>query len=162
LDLMVFFLLTILTWRIPTTEDFFFFDPDVAVGYDYVVNSGPSIAAVLLPEGINVTDPFQIWLDSSNGACTSFADSGITVAGGSSFTFASPVTCFGVRGIELAANLDPTDPLAFVTGLQFAGTGTLSLTQTPITQPVPEPLTLLGASAAVAFGAAFKRRKKQS
>ena len=26
-------------------------------------------------------------------------------------------------------------------------------------QPIPEPLTMLGASTAIAFGAAFKRRK---
>ncbi|MFN9175405.1 MAG: PEP-CTERM sorting domain-containing protein [Synechocystis sp.] len=45
-----------------------------------------------------------------------------------------------------------------VSGGSFTSEGTIfSFTPTP----VPEPLTLLGASAAVAFGAAFKRRKNQ-
>ena len=51
----------------------------------------------------------------------------------------------------------------FVDGLPRNGAGAStrgSIAGVLITsQPVPEPLTLLGASAAVAFGAAFKRRK---
>ncbi|WP_438885194.1 hypothetical protein, partial [Bacillus cereus group sp. BC244] len=37
-----------------------FIDPDIAVGYDYIVNSGPSIASVLLPtfgDGL-----YDLWL----------------------------------------------------------------------------------------------------
>jgi hypothetical protein len=118
----------------------FFIDPDVAVGYNYIVDSGPNMTSVLLPTGIG--DGFyELWSDSSGGNCTDFVSSGTTLTGGTTFNFASPLRCFSVRGIETSAGLDPTNPLAFVTGLTFESAGLVSMRQIPITVQVPEPTT---------------------
>jgi len=122
----------------------FFIDPDVAVGYNYIVDSGPNMTSVLLPTGIG--DGFyELWSDSSGGNCTDFVSSGTTLTGGTTFNFASPLRCFSVRGIETSAGLDPTNPLAFVTGLTFESAGLVSMRQIPITvfvtTQVPEPTT---------------------
>ncbi|GBL11044.1 hypothetical protein MSj_02542 [Microcystis aeruginosa Sj] len=125
----------------------FFIDPDVAVGYNYIVDSGPNMTSVLLPTGIG--DGFyELWSDSSGGNCTDFAFSGTTLTGGTTFNFASPLRCFSVRGIETSAGLDPANPLAFITGLTFESAGSVSMRQIPITvfvddgtTQVPEPTT---------------------
>jgi hypothetical protein len=122
----------------------FFIDPDVAVGYNYIVDSGPNMTSVLLPTGIG--DGFyELWSDSSGGNCTDFVSSGTTLTGGTTFNFASPLRCFSVRGIETSAGLDPTNPLAFITGLTFESAGSVSMRQIPITvfvtTQVPEPTT---------------------
>ncbi|WP_334310973.1 nidogen-like domain-containing protein [Microcystis aeruginosa] len=125
----------------------FFIDPDVAVGYNYIVDSGPNMTSVLLPTGIG--DGFyELWSDSSGGNCTDFAFSGTTLTGGTTFNFASPLRCFSVRGIETSAGLDPANPLAFITGLIFESAGSVSMRQIPITvfvddgtTQVPEPTT---------------------
>ncbi|MEB3175088.1 MAG: PEP-CTERM sorting domain-containing protein [Cyanobacteriota bacterium] len=138
----------------------YYIDPDVAIGYDYTVTGGPLFASVELPTLAAGDNIYNLFADTSGGNCSSFGDTGITIAAGDVFNFASPTNCFGIRGIEIEAGLDPTDVTAFVTGVTFDVLGTVTVTQTPIVQPVPEPLTLLGASAAVAFGAAFKRRRQ--
>jgi len=90
-------------------------------------------------------DPDVLWSDSSGGNCTDFVSSGTTLTGGTTFNFASPLRCFSVRGIETSAGLDPTNPLAFVTGLTFESAGLVSMRQIPITvfvtTQVPEPTT---------------------
>jgi hypothetical protein len=67
------------------------------------------------------------------------------LTGGTTFNFASPLRCFSVRGIETSAGLDPTNPLAFITGLTFESAGSVSMRQIPITvfvtTQVPEPTT---------------------
>ena len=138
----------------------YYIDPDVAIGYDYTVTGGPLFASVELPTLAAGDNIYNLFADTSGGNCSSFGDTGITIAAGDVFNFASPTNCFGIRGIETVAGLDPTDVTAFVTGVTFDVLGTVTVTQTPIVEPVPEPLTLLGASAAVAFGAAFKRRRR--
>jgi len=54
---------------------------------------------------------------------------------------------------------DDGSPILSLT--QSVGTQFATVDDLIVAQAVPEPLTLLGASAAVAFGAAFKRRKSQ-
>jgi len=132
-----------------------FIDPPVAVGYDYIVDSGPNIASVLLP---SVGDGlFEILYGDITAQAT---------AGDEFFFPTGGVSRFSVRGIETSAGLDPSDPTAFVTGLRFAEAGTVSMRQIPVSVnipdgTVPEPGVL--ALMAVAFAAAgiTRRRKAQ-
>lgn len=119
-----------------------FIDPLVAVGYEYRVTSGPNIVTALFPTVAGDTDGYQIYaLDG-----TTLLGS---VLGGGLFDFGSTgVNGFRLVGIDVGANLDPTNTTAFVTGLTFAGTGNVAMTQNPITvntddNNVPEPSTML-------------------
>jgi hypothetical protein len=63
--------------------------------------------------------------------------------------------------------LDPTDTMAFVAGVTFDSMGTVSVTQTPITQfvdpaSVPGPLPLFGVGAAFAYSRKLRNRIKTS
>jgi hypothetical protein len=133
-------------------EQQIFIDPIVAIGYDYIVNSGPNFQTVLLPTGIG-DDLYELIFNGTSQQ----------VAGGVAFDFGlGGVSSFRVLGIETAAGLDPNDPLAFVTGLTFAGAGTVNMSMNPITYDtdgqVPEPaaLALLGLGLA---GIASMRRR---
>lgn len=141
-----------------------FIDPEVAIGYDYAItsNTSPLIASVILPAGFG-DDEYELWL--WNG--TEFEFSADLNAGSEfDFTTATPagVDRFRILGIEAGLNVDPTDPLAFVTGLTFASPGTVSMSQTPIvfnTDPassVPEPAPF--ALILVGLTAIFWRRRK--
>ena len=129
-----------------------FIDPFVAVGYDYAIGAGnPAFASVLPPAGIgnNLFDLF-LW----NGSA--FFDSGIDLLGGVQYFFgALGVEKFSIRGIEVAAGLDPEDVTAFITGLTFISAGDFTGTMTPIPTRVPEPgvlsLVLLGILALTRF-----------
>lgn len=115
-----------------------FIDPFVAVGYDYAIGAGnPAFASVLPPTGIgdNLFDLF-LW----NGAA--FLDSGIDLLGGVQYFFGGlGVEKFSIRGIEVAAGLDPDDVTAFITGLTFISAGSFTGTMTPLVVAidVPEP-----------------------
>jgi hypothetical protein len=138
-----------------------FFDPVVAVGYEYDVSGGPNFQSVLLPPGIgnNLFD-----LDLWNGSAYEFWQ---TLTGGVDYLLPSAVTRFRVRGIEAAAGLDPDDPNAFVTGLTFDGGGQINVTMTPITLDTdtnfttPEPASALMMSVGFLVLAAgtMKRRR---
>ncbi|MDY0054910.1 MAG: nidogen-like domain-containing protein [Methyloversatilis sp.] len=132
-----------------------FIDPDIAIGYDYIVNSGPSITSVLLPtfgDGL-----YDLWL--WNGEA--WEASGDVLTGGVTFTFAEAVSRFRILGIEEGAALDPLNPTAFVTGLTFDATGPVSMAQNPIvvTVPVPEPETYAMFLAGLGLIAAARRRR---
>ena len=135
-----------------------FIDPLVAVGYEYRVTSGPNILTALFPTVVGDTDGYQIYaLDG-----TTLLGS---VLGGGLFNFGSAgVNGFRLVGIDVGANLDPTNTTAFVTGLTFAGSGTVAMTQNPITvntdgNNVPEPSTmLLSLLGLVAVGSLRRRR----
>lgn len=109
-----------------------FIDPIVAVGYDYVVENGPNITSVILPDigdgeyevyGFDGVD-FNIFLgDAYANIAFDF------VLGG--------VDQFQVLGIEVSEMLDPTDQTAFITGLTFASAGPVTMSQTPVTFDVP-------------------------
>ncbi len=141
----------------PNANDFTFIDPEVSVGYDYKVVDGANFLAVLLPEGIgdNLYDLFLI-----NEETGEFEDSGIDLTGGEAYSFGEEgLSLFRIMGIETDENLDPDNPLAFVTGLKFLTDGEVSVSQTAITQtviPVP-PSLLLFMSGIV--GLSFRRRK---
>lgn len=131
----------------------YYIDPDVAVGYDYLIGAGdPNFASVLLPTGIG-DGLFNIFgLDASGGASLLAQD----WQAGQVFSFGGAgLSGFRVTGIETSAMLDPTNTTAFVTGLTFTGSGRFTGTQTPLTVfvpngvPEPAPLALVGAALAV-------------
>lgn len=124
-----------------------FIDPEIAIGYDYVVNSGPNFQTVLLPTDI-ATDidggVFELWL--WDNSAFGFAD---FITGGVTYDFGvGGVDRFRILGIAESAGLDATDTTAFVTGLTFASAGQVNMLQIPITADsgpitVPTPSTLM-------------------
>ena len=139
-------------------------DPDVAVGYIYNVTGGPKFATYNAP-----TLPFDnnYELFGSSDSCSSFTNSLGSIIGGTPFSFSTAVECFAIKGIDVANMLDPTDTMAFVAGVTFDSTGTVSVTQTPITQfvdpaSVPGPLPLFGVGAAFAYSRKLRNRIKTS
>ncbi|MDP2869554.1 MAG: nidogen-like domain-containing protein [Methyloversatilis sp.] len=133
--------------------EIFFIDPDIAIGYDYFLESGPLFASVLLPELGD--DAYEVWL--WNGAEWVFADN---VLAGEEYLLSEGVDRFRVLGIEESLALDPLNPTAFVTGLTFAGAGAVQLSQNPIvlSLPVPEPETYAMFLAGLGLIAAARRR----
>jgi hypothetical protein len=137
-----------------------FIDPILAVGYDYSV-SGSNFSSVLLPTGIgdDVYDLFSF--DTASGT---YVDSGTDILGGVVYNFgAGGVNRFSIRGIETSANLDPNNPLAFVTGLTFTNTGSAVVFQSPVVvntdaTAVPEPFTIIGTL--IGAGTAYRMRKR--
>lgn len=141
-----------------------FIDPDVAIGYDYIVNSGPGIQTVVLPSiGDDLYDIY-VW----NGTDWELLVSDWLA--GDEYDFGlNGVDRFRVLGIETDALVDPANPTAFVTGLTFAGAGIVNMSQNPIsvfvsdgpTTGVPEPSILLLMSGGLVFFGVKKRRRKQ-
>jgi hypothetical protein len=114
-----------------------FIDPIVAIGYHYEIGLGdPNFASVILPSiGDDIYDVF-------------FQGLSHTVLAGDQFFFpVGGLASFTVRGIEPSAGLDPTNPLAFVTGLTFVSEGQFTGIMTPLTldipASVPEPSSLV-------------------
>lgn len=108
----------------------FFIDPLVATGYEYRIGAGnPNFASVTLPTGI--ASAYTIVLPDG---------SRVSVQAGSEYLFGSGgVDHFSVVDIPVSAGLDPTNPLAFITGLSLVADGRFSGTMTPLTTNVPEP-----------------------
>ncbi|MAD16107.1 MAG: nidogen [Alteromonadaceae bacterium] len=113
-----------------------FIDPDVAVGYDYIVNSGPSITSVMLPTGFG-DDVYDLWL--WDVTLMDWYDTGEDLLGGVKFDFTTAVDRFRILGIETSEMVDPTDPNAFVTALTFDAAGVINMNQNAITEFVDDP-----------------------
>ena len=117
-------------------SDTTWFDPLLATGYDYQVTSGGSnFTSVTLPD---IGDGlYELFLYQGG----SWVDQG-PISANSKYPFAgSGVDRFRILGIELSAGLDPNNPLAFPTGLTFAGPNA-NFDMTALTTSVPEPATL--------------------
>jgi hypothetical protein len=131
------------------------FDPIIAIGYDYAVTGGPLFSSVVAPTGINASNTFDLIYGSTN----------VSITGGVPYNFTSSQSNFSIQGIDVAANLDPANATAFVTGLTFDSAGTVNVTQTPITfntSAVPGPLPLLGIGTAFAWSRKLRLRIKSS
>lgn len=122
-----------------------YIDPEIAIGYDYIVNSGSNFMSVLMPEiGDNL---FDLWL--WNDLLNDYIDANIILSSGVEYFFeAGGVDRFRVMGIEEEVLLDPYNSTGFITGLSFYDTGTVNMSQIVITKnvdniSVPEPTTLI-------------------
>jgi hypothetical protein len=114
-----------------------YIDPQVAVGYDYSIESGPNFTSVLLPSVGD--DQFNLYL--WNGTEWVF-DSTLMSETEHAFIGAG-VDRFRITGIEVGAGLDPNSPTAFVTGLTFANAGHASIHMTALIVPEPETYAML-------------------
>ncbi|MEQ1889307.1 MAG: PEP-CTERM sorting domain-containing protein [Alphaproteobacteria bacterium] len=150
-----------------TPDDMVFIDPVIAIGYDYIVSSGPNIASVLLPTILNDDGQYEIYLWDGDGF--DILD-GVATAESDYLFDAGGVDRFRVLGIDETALLDPANATAFVTGLTFVSGGTVAMSMIPVTfdtdagagqNDVPEPFTLslLGAGLA-GIGALRQRRTR--
>jgi hypothetical protein len=117
-----------------------YIDPLVATGYDFVVHSGPNIESAIFPVLADDPNGYNIYaFDSSNNTYDILLGH---VDGGHVFSFSAVgIDRFELRGIDAAAALDPANTQAFVTGLTFVTAGDVSMTQNPLTSPIPEPET---------------------
>lgn len=122
-------------FNIQDPEDRRWIDPELAIGYDYIVNSGPNISSVTIDTDATGDDGvYDIFLPDSEGE---LVDSNFDVGVNETFSFidngfADGVNTFGIRGIDEGAQLDASDPLAFVTGLNFTTAGIVNINQNPI------------------------------
>ncbi len=131
-----------------------YIDPTIAIGYKYDIGAGdPNFASVILP-------------DVGGGAFDlSYLSTEIPLDAGMQYFFpAGGVADFTVTGIDPAAELDPADTSAFVTGLTFAADGSFTGTMTPLTENVaatPEPASLaLLAFGLLGFAATYRWHRK--
>ena len=112
----------------------YYIDPQLAVGYDYQTGAGnPNFAAVTPPGSIG-GGTFELWICDGLHHC---ADSGFDPAGGSSFNFLTNgwpggVSEFRLVGINRNARINPNDPTAFVTGVDFVAAGNFTGTMTSL------------------------------
>lgn len=138
----------------------FFIDPPVAVGYNYTVAGGPLFASVIAPTLSDTSYDLYFSTDS----CATYGQFVGNLSPSVPFDFTSPQSCFSIQDIDVAMNLDPTDPLAFVTGIFFDSAGFVNVTQTPIvvntdpTSSVPGPLPFLGALSAFRWSRRLRRK----
>ena len=106
------------------------YDPVIAVGYNYFIDHGPRVRDIELPKGIG-DNKYNLWI--FNPESNDFTDSGVELVGGEKYKFEEPVRKFSIRGIEVDAELDPKNQRAFPTGLAFDRTGKVSMRMVPIT-----------------------------
>lgn len=111
-------------------DEVIWIDPDVATGYVYEASNGGLFASVIAPSLLTVNDPDGYTITYTNSLGDTVT---VSLLPGETYTFSDPVSEFMLDGIDTALMLDPTNPLAFVTGLSFAGAGQFGVTQTPIT-----------------------------
>lgn len=113
-----------------------FIDPAPAVAYDYKLGKkDPMFASVRLPIGVG--DSMYLLVVEGKR----FAIGGGTLFDFRANGFRKGVKKFRVACIEPSANLDPANPLAFVTEVTFTDAGRFTGTQKPLTDP-PKGKTL--------------------
>ncbi|MBT5391088.1 MAG: hypothetical protein HOL22_01950, partial [Euryarchaeota archaeon] len=124
------------------------FDPIYAVGYEFEILSGPNFASVNVPNGTgddfyevylwNGTDYQLVATNLQAGQeywfTGSLSGNALTYSPSASYT---GVERFAIGGLEISAQLDPTDPNGFVTGLSFiipnGNSAQVVMSMTPVT-----------------------------
>jgi MYXO-CTERM domain-containing protein len=140
-------------------EQTIFIDPEIAIGYDYLVTGGPLFTSVLAPAGINANNRFDLYLPSIIPGEFTYKDH---IFAGTPYPFETPQSLFRILGIDPSANLSVNNSIAFVTGVTFDRTVLTTDTprpiviQTPI--PAPGPLPLLGVGAAWGWSRRLRNR----
>ena len=141
-------------------------DPEIAVGYTYTV-TGAEFSSVTAPSFASVAD--------ADGYTLTVGATVVSLASGETYLFGDGVTEFMLTGIDESLALDPTNGLAFVTGVGlFDFTGDeIRILQSPIITdvgggggggggpdviPLPAPLLLLG-TGILGLGALRRRRR---
>ncbi len=116
------------------------YDPLLASGYDYAVQSGPKFATLELPPGYGDNNFTLSFVDANNNPVVIPFQAGKeidfefgTIEGVFAFDgISGGISSFRIDGIELSANVDATSSVAFLTILSFADSGSVTFTQTPI------------------------------
>jgi hypothetical protein len=130
-----------------------YFDPDVATGYDYTLDPGdPRFASVIVPAPLpNGDASFTLVVGEES----------IPLAAGEQIdlTQLDPlgVEAFSIRGIDPGEELDPEDPMAFVTGVTFMEERAANVTMTAV---VPEPRAIAAGLAALVGLQRLARRRR--
>ena len=115
------------------------YDPAVAIGYDYEISSGPNFSQVLLAEGYG-DGQFELYVAEAAGKFPAVPTA--TIHADEAYDFAAQgwpdgVSKFRILGIEAAAGLDAADTTAFPTALAFtSATEAVQFTMTPIPQTI--------------------------
>jgi hypothetical protein len=133
-------------------------DPPVAVGYSYQI-TGSAFATFTAPSLATIADLDGYFL---NVGMTS-----VPIAAGQTINFFSAFgvnpTAFTLTGINPSLGLDPLNTLAFPSGVSFTTiTGSVVVTMTPITAPVPLPASVLMSGSALALLAGLSRRRRKT
>jgi hypothetical protein len=136
-----------------------YFDPKVAIGYDFQLLpsglTGPSVGVTDIRVSTKVGDgDYQLYLLDTSGAWIDVAPidanpdgiaaddfnvaaflGALSLAEDQEFGITDPadgLSQFSIRGIDPDAGLDPTNPQSFIAGLQFAGPFTGNVLITPL------------------------------
>jgi hypothetical protein len=120
-----------------------FIDPEIAVGYTYVITDG-TINEIHAPSLADVPDGDGSYTVTINGV-------EFTLTPDAPLILASPISEFTLTGIDPALMLDPANAVAFKIGLRFDTVGqNLGVVQTALTintddpvSPVPLPASAL-------------------
>jgi len=111
-----------------------YIDPIVAVGYTFQIEGGPDarFGAIVVPPQIELTDTDYV---------LNFEGHSVSLTAGVLYRFTDVVpdgvSGFSLSGIDTTELLNPEDPAAFVTGVQFVGAGAsgdFSFTMVPLVE----------------------------
>jgi hypothetical protein len=133
-------------------------DPDVSVGFDFSSDSGQVFGGVTMPSFGTVpqTNPYEIYIDTGSELVLA-----ALLEPGQRFEFGEAVDWFRIGGIDEFLGLDPDDPLAFPTGIDFAVSERIAFNMTPLLaspREVPGPGTVGILASGLLFLCLHRRR----
>lgn len=120
------------------------YDPPIAVGYEYEILEGPNFFSVQVPTTATVPQTGDYRVEIFHGSAYSLA---ALLAPGESYAFPNGgASQFRIMGIDPSLSLNPDDDMAFPTGLSFVSSGAVRFTMSLIAVPEPAAaiLAILG------------------